>query len=155
MAASASGAAVLVPDLADVNSPALQRWPTFAKEAVGVGVHAAFAFPLLLGTSCVGALGLYRTEPGPLTSSEVSEGVLSAGTVALTLAEGLDGLPQPTGLDPMTVHQAAGMVMVQLDVPIDQALLRMRAIAYAEGQTVDELADAIVGRRRRLSKEET
>ena len=54
----------------------------------------------------------------------------------------------------MTVHQAAGMVMVQLDVPIDQALLRMRAIAYAEGQTVDELADAIVARHRRLSKEE-
>jgi len=81
--------------------------------------------------------------------------VLSAATVALTLAEGVDGLPRPSGQDPMTVHRAAGMVMVQLDVPIDQALLRMRAIAYAEGQTVDELADAIVGRRRRLSKEET
>jgi hypothetical protein len=44
--------------------------------------------------------------------------------------------------------------MVQLDVPIDQALLRMRAIAYAEGLTVDELADAIVGRARRISKED-
>ena len=55
----------------------------------------------------------------------------------------------------MTVHQAAGMLMVQLDLPIDQALLRMRATAYAEGLTVDELADAIVGRRRRLLKEET
>ena len=59
------------------------------------------------------------------------------------------------GPDPMRVHQAAGMVMMQLDVPIDQALLRMRATAYAEGLTVDELADAIVERRRRLSKEET
>ena len=60
---------MLVPDLTDVGSPALTRWPTFAKEAVEVGVHAAFAFPLLLGTSCVGALGLYRTEPGPMSST--------------------------------------------------------------------------------------
>jgi hypothetical protein len=54
----------------------------------------------------------------------------------------------------MTVHQAAGMVMMQLDVPIDQALIRMRAIAFTEGLSVDELAEAIVGRRRRLSKED-
>jgi hypothetical protein len=152
--ASASGAAVLVSDLADVDNPALGRWPTFATEAVDLGVHAAFAFPLLLGTSCVGALGLYRTEAGPMSSTEVTEGVLSAGTMALTLAEGLDGLPNPTGPDPMTVHQAAGMVMMQLDVPIDQALIRMRAIAFTEGLSVDDLAEAIVGRRRRLSKED-
>jgi hypothetical protein len=45
-------------------------------------------------------------------------------------------------------------VMVQLGLPIDEALLRLRAAAYAEGKTVDELADAIVDRRRRLSKED-
>jgi hypothetical protein len=32
--------------------------------------------------------------------------------------------------------------------------VRIRAIAYAEGMTVDELADAIVERRRRLSQED-
>jgi hypothetical protein len=46
------------------------------------------------------------------------------------------------------------MAMVQLGVPIDQALLRMRAIAYAEGTTVDQLANAIVNRRRRLAQED-
>ncbi len=54
----------------------------------------------------------------------------------------------------MRVHQAAGMVMVQLAMPIDQALLRMRAIAFSEGTSVDELADAIVMRRRRLAEED-
>ena len=153
--ASVSGASVFAPDLTDWTAPALRRWPSFPREAVGVGVEAAFAFPLLLGTACVGALGLYRSEAGPMSPAQISEGVLSAGTVALTLAEGLDGLRSSSGPDPMRVHQAAGMVMMQLDVPIDQALLRMRATAFAEGQTMDELADAIVGRRRRLSKEET
>jgi hypothetical protein len=54
----------------------------------------------------------------------------------------------------MRVHQAAGMAMVQLGVPIDQALLRMRATAFTEGITVDELADAVVSQRRRLDEED-
>ena len=75
--------------------------------------------------------------------------------VALTLADQAEQVPIETEhMDPMRVHQAAGMVMVQLGVTIDEALLRMRATAFAEGLTVDELADAIVQRRRRISKED-
>ncbi|MCW2850061.1 MAG: hypothetical protein JWR90_4035 [Marmoricola sp.] len=155
VAASASGAVVLVPDLGDVRDTALSRWPTFAREAIGLGVHAAFAFPLLLGASRLGALSLYRLEAGALSPEHVSHGRVTADAVALRLAD-------PTGtisnndlqIDPMRVHQAAGMVMVQLGIPIDQALLRLRAAAYADGLSVDELADAIVQRRRRLSKED-
>ena len=72
----------------------------------------------------------------------------------MTLGEKGDGLPAPDQVDPMRVHQAAGMAMIQLGVPIDQALLRMRAIAYSEGTTVDELAAALVLRQRRLSQED-
>ena len=32
----------------------------------------------------------------------------------------------------MVVHQAAGMAMMQLDTTIEEALLRLRATAYAE-----------------------
>jgi hypothetical protein len=153
--ACASGAAVLVPDLADPRDAALTRWPTFTKDALELGVHAAFAFPLLLGASRLGALSLYRDEAGALSPEDVSQGQVTADAVALRLAE--PGHSHPSGtahVDPMRVHQAAGMVMVQLGVPIDQALLRLRAAAYADGLTVDELAEAIVQRRRRLSKED-
>jgi hypothetical protein len=159
VAASDSGAAVLVPDLQDARDRNLDRWPTFATESRGTGIRAAFAFPLLLGTSSIGALSLYRRNAGDLTSEGVSQGWVTADAVAHSLAEpsepGGPATQENELLDPMRVHQAAGMVMVQLDVPIDQALLRMRATAFAEGQTVDELADAIVERRRRLSKEDT
>lgn len=152
VAASESGAAVLVPDLADVNTN--ERWPTFARETVEMGIQAAFAFPLLLGSSNVGALSFYRTGAGVLSPEEVSHARVAADAVAMTLAEPGEVIPDSVDqLDPMRVHQAAGMVMVQIGVPIDQALLRMRGIAFAEGLTVDELADAIVERRRRLSKE--
>jgi GAF domain-containing protein len=155
--ASGSGTTVLVPDLRDGDDPQLSRWPTFAREAVDVGVLATFAFPLLLGTARIGAMSLYRSAPGELSSEQLTRGLETAGSVALTLADNGSGLPGLPGLhlsDAMKVHQAAGMAMVQLGVPIDQALVRMRAIAYAEGMTVDELADAIVERRRRLSQED-
>lgn len=151
--ASNSGASVLVPDLSDARDPALIRWPTFAQEAVEIGVLAAFAFPLLLGSARIGAMSLYRSAPGVLSSAQLSHGLATAGSVALTLAKNGDGLPPPDESDPMRVHQAAGMAMVQLGVPIDQALLRLRAIAFSEGTSVDELADALLSRRRRLSEE--
>ena len=156
VAASASGAAVLVPDLADLNGTDNERWPTFAKETVEMGIRAAFAFPLLLGSSSVGALSFYRTGAGELSPEGVSHARVAADAVAMTLANPGEVVPGGVEqLDPMRVHQAAGMVMVQLGVPIDQALLRMRGTAFAEGLTVDELADSIVERRRRLSKEDS
>jgi hypothetical protein len=152
--ASNSGAAVLVPDLSDAGDPTLARWPTFAHEAADTGVLAAFAFPLLLGTSRIGAMSLYRNAPGALNSAQLSHGLLTADSVAIALTAKGDGLPTPDQGDPMRVHQAAGMAMVQLGVPIDQALLRIRAIAFAEGVSVDELADALLTRQRRLSEED-
>jgi hypothetical protein len=155
VATSQSGAAVLVPDLTDPNDKALERWPAFTKEALAIGIHAAFAFPLLLGSSRLGALSLYRTKAGELTVEGVSNGRATADAVALRLANQGEQLANGiTQVDPMRVHQAAGMVMVQLGIPIDQALMRLRATAYSEGSSVDELADAIVQRRRRLSQED-
>ena len=155
VAASESGAAVLVPDLRNGADHGQSRWPVFARDAVEFGVLAAFAFPLLLGTSRIGAMSLYRTTPGGLSSEQLSQSLVAADSVALTLAENGDGLPTRIDhMDPMRVHQAAGMAMVQLGLPIDQALLRMRSVAFAEGRSVDELADEILNRRRRMSQED-
>ncbi len=158
VAASSSGAAVLVPDLCDLEDRLLERWPTFVRETVELGVRAVFAFPMLLGSSSVGALSLYRSEPGALTPAGVSHGRAAADAAARSVAEPVEPAERAHAdtqlADPMQVHQAAGMVTQQLDLSIDEALLRMRAIAYSEGRSVDELAGAIVGRRRRLSKED-
>ena len=48
------------------------------------------------------------------------------------------------------VYQAQGMVMVDLAVPLDVALARMRATAFAEGISLQDLSADIVAGRRRL-----
>lgn len=153
--ASSSGTAVLVPDLTDRLDRGLQRWPLFVPATVEIGVLATFAFPLLIGTSSIGALSLYRSVAGGLGGEGLTRGWAVADAVAQNLVEPAEKLPGESALvDPMRVHQAAGMVMVQLDVPIGEALLRLRATAFAEGRSVDDLAVEIVARRRRLAKED-
>jgi len=50
----------------------------------------------------------------------------------------------------LVVHQAAGMVAVQLEVSIGEALVRLRADAFAKGVKVSEVAEAVVTRRLRF-----
>ena len=54
----------------------------------------------------------------------------------------------------MVVHQAAGMAMVQLGTSLPEALVRLRATAFAEGISINDLATDLVSRRRRLAREE-
>ena len=51
-----------------------------------------------------------------------------------------------------TVHQASGMIMVQLGIPIDEALARMRAYCYAEDLSLVDVARAVVARSLRLER---
>jgi len=48
------------------------------------------------------------------------------------------------------LFQAQGMVMVQLGVTIGEALVRMRAYAYAENRRLEDIARDVVNRQLRL-----
>lgn len=56
-----SGEAVCVADLSEEG-----RFPAFTPRALDAGLRAVFTFPLRNGSSRLGALDLYREEPGPL-----------------------------------------------------------------------------------------
>ena len=148
---------VLVSDLSDEGDPSSARWPAFLDEALAAGVRAVFAFPLGMGAVTVGSLDLYRRTPGPLSAQQLTASLITAGSVGRALlADGpLEGnLEQSTWLR-MTVHQAAGMVMVQTGGSIEEALLLLRSSAYGEGRSVNDVAaDVLAGRRRYKEKEE-
>ena len=48
------------------------------------------------------------------------------------------------------IYQAAGMVMVQLGVSIEVAMVRLRSHAFVTGRSTGEVARQIVSRRLRL-----
>ena len=150
----AFGVPVLIPDL----ESAAARWPVFVPAAVAAGAQALFAVPLQAGAIQVGVLSMYRSQPGPLTAAQLAD-VLVLADIALQIvldaAAGISASPDYRPLDGLSdrhaeVHQAAGMISVQLGVDLGEALVRLRAHAFAGGASLGDVADDVVHRRLRL-----
>ncbi len=155
--ASRTVAPVLVADLQHPLDEHAGRWPAFASEAHDLGVRAVFALPLRVGGTAIGAADLYRREPGPLDERALARALTVADAVTSTLLDG--GRSDTTFGDEapllnLDVHRAAGMIMVQLDVSIDEALVRLRSTAFAHGVPVERLAKDVIDGRRRFEEDE-
>jgi hypothetical protein len=151
-----SGVPVLVADLAEAGA----RWPAFAPAAVELGVRAVFAFPLRIGAISVGTMLAHRLSAGPLATGQIVDALALADVVTIALldrssVEARTGDHAPTGWAvPVTyraeVHQATGMVSVQLGVSLADALVRLRAHAWANDHLLADVASDVVARRLRF-----
>jgi hypothetical protein len=148
---------VLVADLADAGSR--ERWPVFAPAAAGRGIRGLFSIPIQTGAVRVGVLGLYRLREGPLDGVELAD-VLAYADAVLVLAldhrggvaSDLETLGDGGLADRRAeVHQATGMLSVQLGVDVTEALVRLRAYAYLHDRGLAETAGAVVARRLRFN----
>jgi hypothetical protein len=158
--AIASGGPVLIPDLDEPDNVAVGRWPGFMDGARATGVRAVFAFPLRIGAIRLGAIDLYRTSSGELDAGQLAGALMAADAAALALLD-LDPSGDVFADDQaarstyhLEVHQATGMVQVQLDVTTDAAFALLRARAFASGRSLVEIATDVVERRLRFTPED-
>jgi hypothetical protein len=140
---------VLIPDLA---ADATVPWSGYREGALAVGVRAAFGFPILVGSVCIGALNLYQLRSGALSEEQFADAlavahvagrkVLAWQSVAGvgSLARQLEHLPANRA----AVHQATGMVSVQAGVLVDDALALLRAYAFSSNRPINDVAGAVV-----------
>src|SRR5580700_5452679 len=146
---------VAEPDLAQ---PASRRWHAFTPPALEAGVRAIFGFPLRVGTVRLGALNLYRDRPSPLTADQHADALVIADLTARWVLEAQAGAPSDTlaaelevGADfHFAVHNAAGMVSVQLAISVTEALIRLRAYAFSNNRLLADVAQDVIARRLRL-----
>lgn len=143
-------------DLASSTDP---RWFAFAEAALRTEARAVFGFPMALGPIGFGALNLYATRPGALTIDQAEDASLLADVALHGLLAGGDPLDSPDslarnlldlGVHQAQVHQATGMVAVQLSTGVADAFARLRAGAFAEDRPVSAVAAEVVGRRLRF-----
>lgn len=154
---------VLVPDLADTGAP---RWPAYSAAVLDTGVHGVFALPVSIERTYVGVLDLFRYASGPLSEEALTGGLMGARLAALPLLDLIskdlhledvratpDGPAEPqewsalSSLERVEVYQATGMLMEHLGVGAGEALVRLRAHAFATDRTASEVAWAVVERR--------
>ena len=124
-------------------------WVAFTGPAVEAGVRAVFGFPLQGGAVRLGALNLYRDRPGPLSDAQYGDALIvadiTAQAVLLAQADASPGTLAET-LETNSnfnyvVHQASGMVAAQLGSTVGQALVRLRAYAFGNDQSLTTVAN--------------
>jgi len=151
---------VLVLDLAD---PDDARWPVYGPAMLDLQVRGVFAMPVVVAGEYVGALDLFRNEPGRLEDAQLTGAVVAAEMAGMPLLDLLDGDLQAAVADPASnawaelhtlsraeVSQATGMLVAQLAVEPAEALVRLRAHAYATGRSATDVARDILNRKIRL-----
>ncbi|SDP00512.1 GAF domain-containing protein [Klenkia soli] len=151
-------------DRRTVHAPDLardDRWVQFGRSAAEAGIAAATSVPLQVGAVLVGVLDVYCGTPGPLAVESARDLVVygqAATAVLLLLADvdevggaggNADVLADLADIRPV-VHQAAGMVAVQLGMDLGEALLELRARAFGAGRSLRDLATDVVARRTRF-----
>ena len=145
--------------LADTNGVIEQeRWPLFCDEASKTGVRGVLSFPIFTGAIRLGALTAYWSEPHSPTPSEYSDGAILADVALEAILNDLAGVSLDTALSELgqdvqhhiLVQQAAGMVSEQLSVPILEAMVRIRSIAYSSQRPLIDVAKAIISRQETL-----
>jgi hypothetical protein len=155
--AFASRVPVLLPDLADAKA---NRWPAFAPAALAAGIAAEFSLPLSVGRSGIGTFDLCRDRPGMLSDDHLTDALVAADIARDAVLgqqyapgdAGLAELLETAGSDRIVIHQATGMIAVQLNETVPNALARLRAAAFASGRSMDDIAQDVVERRVRFDE---
>lgn len=134
------------------------RWLAWGPAALEAGIAAVFAAPMGVGAARIGALTAYQTSAGPLAPQQFDDlGALGeiATDVVLSLQSGVDPgsladeLAAPRAYHP-EVHQATGVISAQMDIDVADAIVVLRARAYAEGTSLRTMADDVIARRIRF-----
>ncbi|MHA6798708.1 GAF and ANTAR domain-containing protein [Bounagaea algeriensis] len=141
-------APILVPDLHE----STRRWPGFAPAALARDVVAVFALPL--GTSTqTGVLTTHRASPGGLPPRALADmNVLAELAGQLLPAEPAQPLTAETrpaegcAGERDEVHQAVGVLAVQLGVGLQESFTRLRAHAMSHDLSLAELARQVITR---------
>ncbi len=132
------------------------RWPLFGAAAAGQNVRGIYAFPLVVGTLDLGAVDLYSSVPRRLSDADLADASELAKVTAWQVLRRILADEDEETESPYSrreVHQATGMVLAQLDISADDAVLLLRAHAFSSGRSVREIANDVVERRLAFSAE--
>lgn len=141
-----SGGPVLIEDL----TRATDRWPAFTEQAQALGAAAVFSFPLQVGVIQLGSLDCYRVTSAPLSEKGLADALILADLASQAVVVELDGHSSDDlswlADSHAEIHQASGMVQIQLATTTEAALLRLRAYAYTHELALAEVARRVVAR---------
>ena len=132
---------------ADLSGPG-QRWPRFAAAATEYGFRTVEALPMRLRDQVIGALNLFRADPGPFEPAalRLGQALADVATIGLlhernvrrseTVAEQLQAALNSR----VVIEQAKGKLAERLGLDMDQAFTLLRDYARNTNQLLTDVA---------------
>jgi transcriptional regulator with GAF, ATPase, and Fis domain len=133
--------------------PAMRSaWPAFTQELRQLSFQSAQALPMRLREETIGALNLFRTEPGPLSETDLGIGqamahLATVGLIkerALAASERLATQLQTALNSRVQLEQAKGVLAQRTGLPMDQAFQLMRTYARSHNRRLSDIAAPII-----------
>jgi GAF domain-containing protein len=136
---------------ADLDAEA-DRWPRFAAAARRAGFASVQALPMRLRDQVIGALNLFRAQPGAFDPADVrvGQGLADVATISLLQersmrqSETLNEQLQTALNSRVIIEQAKGKLAERLGVDMEQAFSLLRASARARNRRLSDVAQAFV-----------
>ena len=112
-------------------------------------MSSIFAFPLIVGPLKLGSVDLYSRDPLELDANDSQRASALAAIVGRHVLRGALTTNPPAEEDTnprsrRVIHQATGVVIAQLGVSPDDALLMIQGHAFATSRSMMGVADEIV-----------
>src|ERR1700723_1918145 len=128
------------------------RWPRFVPAARAAGFGAVQALPMRLREQVIGALNLFRADPGTLTPADIRVGQALADVATISLlhersmrhSDTLNEQLQTALNSRVIIEQAKGKLAERLGVDTDQAFSLLRDRARTSNRRLSDLARAFV-----------
>ncbi|MGW0660920.1 GAF and ANTAR domain-containing protein [Streptodolium elevatio] len=143
-----TGTPVTVPDLA----AEAERWPRFVPVARQCGFSAVQTVPMRLRDDVVGALNLFRAEPGPFDAVDtpIAQALADVATISLLQqrstdrSDALNEQLQHALNSRVLIEQAKGKLAERRNIDMEQAFTALRGYARSHNRRLSDLARAFV-----------
>jgi transcriptional regulator with GAF, ATPase, and Fis domain len=131
---------------------AARRWPRFVPAARQAGFAAVQALPMRLREQVIGALNLFRADPGAFPPADVRVGQALADVATISLlhernmrhSDALNEQLQTALNSRVVIEQAKGKLAERLGLDMDQAFSLLRDFARARNLRLSALAQAFI-----------
>ena len=128
------------------------RWPRFATVALEAGFKSAFALPLRLRDTTIGAMNLFHAEQTPMDERDVIVARAFADLATITVlqqratAESQRINEQLSGAltSRIVIEQAKGVISERAGVDLAEAFTRLRRYARDHNHRLSDIAQAAV-----------